>query len=225
MTTSNFNLFTAKVLSMGVLSIELDEITDISADITGTTADNANLQAVYNTTTLTGTADSNGDIAFAIPSPIAVGTTILFTSNWNFLTVTISITTDGSVSFETLPDLQFYGIAVPYNNTYVYRLDPNWSMSLLDTRTDSAEWYLYASITAPLSSGGCTLDNALIFVDEEDNITPLSAAPLLIATGTGSAVISWKALKGLLLEVAPTELYPVGNYSTLIDWKITLSPL
>lgn len=230
MSTANFNVMQARVMSMGNVNISLNDISDASAAITGVTESLANVKAFYGSTTVSGRADDTGAINLPVSS-IPADTIVTFASNWNFLIKEIQTTVAGSVRITHLTDLVFKSFAVPYKRGVVKRKDTNWYLEITDTRTvPSCDWYLYASIPAPLSSGSDTLDNAMTY-NIGTYVDIMSDTPVLIRQGTWSSPvpkitrIEWEELEGFLLRVNPDFVYNYGRYTTRLDWDIRLAPL
>jgi len=222
MNNTTFNIFQTQVLSMGNLMINLNEICDVSTAITGVTEPLANIKAMYNSLTITGTAGVEGEIDLTVSTPIPIGTMVDFASNWNFLTKHITLKTVGSLRITYLPDLEFNCFAVPYRRNIVKRKDLDWYLEVTDTRTNGADWYLYASLPNPMSSGSGTLDDALIF-NANSSSEIMSTTPILIRKGMAPPVvtrITWTELEGFLLKVDPDFFYNEGHYVAAITWEL-----
>lgn len=229
MTAATLKLLTSKTISMGTLKLNVNDVTDISSSITGTANTNANISATYDATTITGTANESGIFSISIPNKIAVGTTIAISTNKQFLTKNMTVTSIGSVSVTSAPKLKFVAFASPAHQKTVHRQDTNWSIQVSDTRTSGDKWYLYAHITKPLTSQSNTLDNALIFKDN-DTQTTLSSTPTLVYVGQWNqaektTIITWQKEEGFLLNIDKDKNYNSGDYSTNILWQITTEPI
>ena len=102
------------------------------------------------------------------------------------------------------------------------------TLSVVDSRAISSNWYLYVSIDKPLTTPDekHLLQDSLIFMDENKNMTTLSSKPTLIYSGTGNdgntktTDITWNETTGILFKVID-PLYNGETYSTLINWKLT----
>lgn len=102
------------------------------------------------------------------------------------------------------------------------------TMSVIDSRVVSTNWYLYAYIDKPLTTPDekHTLPNSLIFIYKDNEIKTLSQTPELIYSGTASdgttktTEISWNENEGILFKVIE-PLYNGETYSTLINWILT----
>lgn len=223
--TTPSKLLTSKVISMGSIFLDVDNITDISTEITGIVEPSASLQFDYDTTTLTTTANVLEDFSVQIPQKIPVGTEITILANKEFLTKTIKKTSIGSISITKIDPLAFYYFSYPSLMKTIFRQNSDWAIEVTDTRSSGGRWYLYAHILSPLTFEENTLDNALVFKSNSiSNI--LSSTPLLVYTGTWNedaavTTISWDKLEGFLLELDPNDVNVAGNYETNIYWEIT----
>ena len=102
------------------------------------------------------------------------------------------------------------------------------TLSVIDSRAISSNWYLYVYIDKPLmtSDEKHSLPDSLIFVDDSKNIATLGSKPTLIYTGTGNdgttkeTNISWTETTGILFKVI-APLYNGESYSTLVNWILT----
>lgn len=229
LTTSTFNVMSARVLSMGNLRLSVDEITDLSVSIKGMTEQEANLRASYNAIILDGRAETDGSINLPLPSSIAPDTALTFGSNWKFLTKYIAVTTKGSVSITHLQDLIFKTFAVPYPRNIVPRTDTDWYVEVTDTRTSGGDWYLYVALPAPLTHGSDTIDDGVILA-ETARTEILSPTPVLVRREVwrqppAVTQIKWEEIEGFLLKVIPDYLYNGGKYTSEMSWQIRLEPL
>lgn len=101
-------------------------------------------------------------------------------------------------------------------------------MSVIDSRAVSSDWYLYASIDAPLTTSDKkhSLPDSLIFIDSNNDIKTLSSTPTLIFSGTANdgmvktTSISWLKNTGILFKVIE-PLYNGATYSAKITWTLT----
>ncbi len=229
MNASTFNILTAKVISMGKLTLTPNNVTDISDSITGTANVSANIRAFFNGNTVTGMSASDGSFSLPLSARLPIDTLITVSSNKNFLTKNVTVTVTGSVSVTRLTELDFYTFAVPYHRSIVKRIDPNWYIEVTDTRKSGGDWYLYASLSVPLQSSANSLDGSLTFYENGKGQT-LSTVPLLIKQGKWAAPpvvtrISWTEIEGLLLTVMPEKVYPGGKYTGKIKWEVTTEKL
>ena len=117
---------------------------------------------------------------------------------------------------------------VSTNPLILGRTEKTLTMSVVDSRAISSDWYLYAYIDNPLStvSGKYTLPDSLIYIDDNNKIITLSNSPVLISSGTENEGITkttnieWKENTGILFKVIE-PLHNGESYSTLVNWLLT----
>lgn len=228
MTAQNINLLSSKVLSLGALPLVVNEITDISKSITGSTFQNSNVKAIFNETTLSGISSNLGDFEMTLPALLAKNITVNILANSNFLTKTIKLITTGSVSVTSVLPLEFFAFAVPANRETIPRINADWEVEITDTRDSGDDFYVYASIQKPLSSGSNELENSLVFV-QNDETKIISSSPTLIYTGKHQTPpnitkLKWNKENGFLLKIDAKEKYPAGVYTATLNWEVSTSP-
>lgn len=118
--TTTLKLITSKVVSMGVLDLEIDNITDISTQITGTTDVLANLKAEYEQTSVSAVAENNGSFAIGLTQTLPIDTEVKISTNKQFLTKSKSILSVGSVSITHIDDLVFQAFTSPSSTSVVF---------------------------------------------------------------------------------------------------------
>jgi len=102
--------------------------------------------------------------------------------------------------------IEFQRPLISTNPLILGRKEKTITMTVVDSRAVSADWYLYAYIEAPLSTSDnkYTLTDSLIFIDENNEIKTLEKTPTLIYTGTKNdgntktTMISWKENNGII---------------------------
>lgn len=101
------------------------------------------------------------------------------------------------------------------------------TMSVVDSRAISTNWYLYAYIDEPLTTANNhTLPDSLIFIDNDSSIKTLGTTPVLVYSGTPNegntktTDISWKENTGILFKIIE-PLYNGEKYTTPINWILT----
>lgn len=99
-------------------------------------------------------------------------------------------------------------------------------VNIVDSRINSSDWKLYASLNHDLEAGdGKVLENSIIFIDESGKIETLSKIPTLVYIGKNNegkilkTSVTFEEEKGILLQV----LEPLENntsYFADIIWTI-----
>ena len=135
----------------------------------------------------------------------------------------------GNLELRNAPSkLEFQRPIVKTDPVILGRKDKTVTMSVVDSRAISTNWYLYAYIDVPLSTSdnSHTLPDSLVFIDDNQKITLLSKEPTLIYSGspnegtTKTTSISWSADTGILFKINE-PLYNGETYSTLINWILS----
>lgn len=227
--TSSFKLLTSNVISMGKMSLNVNEITDQSSTISGLTNEDANIKIEYQNQAYQTTANSYGSFKFDLEQAILIGTFVKISTNKDFLTKWLITTVNGTLTITNLLPLKFKTFTSLPNKGLIFRQDPDWNIEITDTRERGDKWYLYAYIAKPLSSGENNLDDVLIY--KKDGVDyVLSETPLLVYVGERKenlqiTTIRWKNVEGFLLKLKDDYEYPSGDYQTEILWRISPQPL
>ncbi|WP_088043682.1 leucine-rich repeat domain-containing protein [Bacillus sp. EAC] len=136
----------------------------------------------------------------------------------------------GFLHFKKIPDsIIFPTSTISSTEKIIHRDDSNWEMSVFDD-LPGRNWHITASINTPLTSTSNSshkLLNALVYIDDAGNTTPLSTTPLKVfeyTTGEDSITpIHWDREKGILLKTNPAEVY-IESYQTMITWTLCNTP-
>ena len=153
--------------------------------------------------------------------------------NLNLLTFqtakTLRFVDFGNLELRNAPSvIEFQRPIIKDNPVMLGRKEKAITLSVVDSRAISSNWYLYVSIDKPLTTPDekHLLQDSLIFMDENKKITTLSSKPTLIYSGTGNdgntktTDITWNETTGILFKVID-PLYNGETYSTLINWRLT----
>lgn len=231
-----FNLQNAKVISMGQLALKTNVISDAALNITGTTNASANVKAEFlvssEAKSTTGVSDASGYFSLVLPETLPVGTSVQMTANDNFKNRSeiLTIIYTGALEFKTVPsELAFKSVVVPAVKTIIGRQDADWSIIISDSRIQSSDWALYASVKNPfISSGNHILKDALAFVDEQDSALVINSDPIKIYSGSAvssptDVTVKWPENQGMLLAINPQDIF-AESYSTTVTWTLTDAP-
>lgn len=229
MTTATLNLLSCKVFALGSLLLSANPVSDQSTNVSGTADASANILAKFQESSLTATATTAGEYSVTLPEKLAVNTVVNISANKNFLVKTQTLTVTGSVSITKISPLKFIWFSTKPQKSQIGRVDPNWEIEITDTRVSGDEWYLYAYINSPLTSGNNKLENSLV-LKQNDTQTTLSESPILVYTGkfttqNAKTNITWSEIEGFLLATDPTKTYVSGKYDTQILWQISTTKL
>lgn len=231
-----FNLQNARVLSMGQIALKTNVISDAALDITGITNASANLKAEFSASSeaksVTGVSDDSGFFSLALPETLAVGTSVQVTANDNFKNRSeiLTVIYTGTLEFKAVPsELVFKSAVIPTVKTTIRRQETDWSIIISDSRIQSSDWTLYASIKNPFTSAGNhILKDALVFIDEKDSSFTINNEPAKIYSGSAvsspkDVTVKWPENQGMLLVVNPQDIF-AESYSTIVTWTLTDAP-
>lgn len=224
---SNFIFPNKKILSIGLTKLNVNSITDASLEITGYTLNNASTLIEYETTSSVAVSSNNGTFTHALNNTLEEGTTISFiTKQQNkpiYINKKVQIVYKGDLSFEVTPDLIEFSLSPISTNPIICPKKDQINIIITDTRIDKS-WKLYASISEELiSENNNTLNNSLIFIDENNIEITLSTTRTLIKeiSNTEETItnITFEKDKGILLKLS-NPIHANEKYKTKIIWEI-----
>lgn len=226
----NFNLLKKKILSIGTLSLNINSITDKDTIITGIAETYSSILMQYDNVSVVIQADEAGNFSYSCASPFVAKTNITFTGkayeDLLYCTKKVEIVYSGELIIDTATkQFQFNVYAINEEPILCPRLT-DLCIVVVDSRINSSDWKLYASIKHELkSSDGKTLKDSLVFVDALGNISVLSNTPTLVYTGKKNegkittTKIRWEKKEGILLQLVEPLMNNV-YYDSEIIWHI-----
>lgn len=223
--TSSFSVYNARVLSFGSLPLTADKVSEVSANVKGSTDPAASIRVSINGIVQETQADVTG--AFDVPvSALKKRDSVIVKANIDFKTVSLALLVEGALTIFYLPQaLPFKLIALPVKNNIYLRKSADWSLEVRDSRDNGSKWYLYAQAPLPMSSATSRLpDDSLVFIE---NIMQSLSQPVLIYTGEGNTgehtntVINWNEIEGILLSMNPDQNYESGFYTTELFFTLS----
>ena len=104
--------------------------------------------------------------------------------------------------------------------------DSTLNVIVTDSRVNSSDWKLYASVEGNLVSNMREVfEGVLIYRDSSGNVYPLGASPILVYTGSGNdgnekvTTVSWNDNEGILLRI-DRKVICNREYTASIVWSI-----
>ncbi len=225
MTTTTFDIINVRVLALGEMFLDVFDINDIQTNIIGETMPKSNIGVYVNEQTYIDVSDELGNFDVSVEA-IPAYHQITIKSNYNFLTFLRNIIIDGSLSFDIVPNtMPFRAISVPSNISKIKRKDPDWALTVKDTRLEGDDWYLLATIDDDLHTEGENIENAVIY--EYDLIEQiLSKNYTIVWEGKANknevtiTSVSWDEIEGILLKIIPETSCKSGIYETDLNWYL-----
>ena len=225
---NNFIFSNKKSLSIGNLLLHINSLTDSDTIMKGITIPKASILIEYNDVSVVVVAADDGNFSYTYNDTLPIGTNINFTvkmyESLIYTSKEIQIVYSGELTLDSAtPKFNFKIFVLSENPIICPRLN-DVIIKVTDSRINSSNWKLYATINHNLESdSGIVLEDSLIYVDELNNINILSENPTLVYTGenNGGSVkttnISWNEDKGILLKLN-NPLENNTKYSAEITW-------
>ena len=225
---NSFSFQNKKILTVGILKINVHPITDSTNDISGHTIPYANVKIEYDDKSLTISADENGFFETSIDSVIPDNTRVKITSCLNSIFTERKVTTPfmgeltllkatSNIPFSMIPS-STNPIILPKKNETV--------VTVVDSRVNSTKWKLYLNYTNPmLEKSGKVLIDSLFFKKFNNEEIALKTNKKLIYESSDSggninvSNVTFSTDKGLFLKPSK-DLLEDEDYSTLIVWSV-----
>lgn len=228
---SNFSFHSKKQFSIGNIITNIHAISSTKNKISGHTASFAEVLIKYNDVLEIVSANGEGLFEHIPTSLISDNTEIEIISNipssFIYETRKIIVPYSGELSLmETETTIVFSLISISSNHLILAK-NKNLLLKIVDSRINSSNWKVYASISGPLTSQhGYVLRDALIFKTFDDADIVLTKEPQLIYTGNANngealrTVITYSNDKGPLLDLSNNFLEANEEYFTNVYFKI-----
>jgi len=140
---------------------------------------------------------------------------------------------EGVLSFKEVPEiLSFNESKISNRTSEALRTDPNWKMTVEDTRIDKNPWRVTAKLVEPFknSSDESAIGNILLFrkANASDQwITNSEETNVFDGTSTKGIDdydVSWSQDSGPIIQAAPGTV-KAGEYKGVIQWSLTDAPV
>lgn len=209
---SNFLFQSKKQLSIGDAVINVHPINASKNKISGHTTNMADVLIKYNDVSQIVAADSDGLFEYSITDAITDGTEIEIISNVSssFIYGTRKITSpfEGELSIINATKVFTFSLVPLATSPTIFPKTNDLTINVVDSRTTSSNWKIYAYIKMPpTSQAGYVLNDALIFKNFEDENIVLDENPKVVFNGVDSGgvvennIINWSKEKGPLLDL------------------------
>lgn len=234
--STTFNPGNSQMLVFGNFELDINDVNENSTDLSGYSEPQAELEATrYPDGGLLAKGSAAGnEYCLEFLDTLTAEELIAVMSYHDYLhklEITTVLPAANTLRFSYLPVmLDFGSISIPARAGIVRRRNNDaWYIGIEDRRRPSSpDWNLMVSMDAPLNTitgeGSFILQNALIFMDEQGNRTPLSDVLLLVASGHGDTDTRWNEDKGILLWADPGEILSASTYTTTLHWVLQDAP-
>ena len=225
---NSFSFQDKKILTIGMVKINVHPITNSIDTISGHTIPYANVKMEYNNKSLTAVSDENGFFEVNVDSAILDNTRVKITSCLNscfternvitpFMGELTLLKATKNIPFSMIPS-STNPIILPKKNETV--------VTVVDSRVNSTNWKLYLNYTNPMiDSTGKVLIDSLFFKKFNNEEALLNTNKKLIYESSdnggvvGVSKVTFSTDKGLFLKPSK-DLLEDEDYSTLIIWSI-----
>lgn len=225
---NNFSFQNKKILTMGLLKINVHPITSTSDSISGHTIPLANVKIEYEDKSIKALADENGLFEAKVDTVISNNTVVKITSCLNGCFTERKVTTpfNGELTlFKVTQNIAFSMIPTSINPIILPKQKEN-IVTVIDSRLNSTNWKLYINYTNPMMEvSGKVLIDSLIFKKFNNEEIDLKTNKKLIfeSSDSGGNVnvsnVTFSIDKGLFLKPSK-DLLEGEDYSTKIIWSV-----
>lgn len=225
---NNFSFQNKKILTMGLLKINVHPITSTSDSISGHTIPLANVKIEYEDKSIKALADENGLFEAKVDTVIPNNTVVKITSCLNGCFTERKVTTpfNGELTlFKVTQNNAFSMIPTSINPIILPKQKEN-IVTVIDSRLNSTNWKLYINYINPMMEvSGKVLIDSLIFKKFNNEEIDLKTNKKLIFESSDSggnvnvSSVTFSIDKGLFLKPSK-DLLEGEDYSTKIIWSV-----
>ena len=225
---NSFSFQDKKILTIGMLKINVHPITDSTDAISGHTIPHANVKIEYDNKILTAVSDENGLFEANIDSVIPDSTRVKITSCLNSCFTERKVTTPfmGELTLLKATKNIPFSMITSSTNPIILPKNNETVVTVVDSRVNSTNWKLYLNYTNPMiEESGKVLINSLFFkkFNNEEILLKTSKKLVYESNDNGGMVnvsnVTFSVDKGLFLKPSK-DLLEDEDYSTLIIWSV-----
>lgn len=225
---NSFSFQDRKILTIGLLKVNVHPITNSTNTISGHTVPYANVKIEFDNESLVVSADENGLFEAKVDTVISNNTVVKITSCLNGCFTERKVTTpfNGELTlFKVTQNIAFSMIPTSINPIILPKQKEN-IVTVIDSRLNSTNWKLYINYTNPMMEvSGKVLIDSLIFKKFNNEEIDLKTNKKLIfeSSDSGGNVnvsnVTFSIDKGLFLKPSK-DLLEGEDYSTKIIWSV-----
>lgn len=227
---SNFVFANKKIFSIGDFAFRVNALTDSNVIMSGVTVPDTSILISYNDVNSVVTADGDGRFSYSYDSALPIGTVITFNAKLSddviYHTKVIQIVYSGEIVLDSASSVVTFKLVPISDSPIICPRDSTLNVVVTDSRVNSSDWKLYASVKGSLVSNiGEVFEGVLIYRDSSGNIYPLGDTPILVYTGNGNegsekvTTVSWNDNEGILLRI-DGKVISNREYTASIVWSI-----
>lgn len=225
---NSFSFQDRKILTIGLLKVNVHPITNSTNTISGHTVPYANVKIEFDNESLVVSADENGLFEAKVDTVISNNTVVKITSCLNGCFTERKVTTpfNGELTlFKVTQNIAFSMIPTSINPIILPKQKEN-IVTVIDSRLNSTNWKLYINYINPMMEvSGKVLIDSLIFKKFNNEEIDLKTNKKLIFESSDSggnvnvSSVTFSIDKGLFLKPSK-DLLEGEDYSTKIIWSV-----
>ena len=225
---NSFSFQDKKILTIGMVKINVHPITNSTAKISGHTIPYTNVKIEYDNKSLTSSADENGLFEANVDSAIAENTRVKITSCLNSCFTERKVTTPfmGELTLLKATENIPFSMKMSSTNPIILPKKNETVVTVVDSRVNSTNWKLYLNYTNPMieSTGKVLIDSLLFKKFNNEEIFLKTTKKLIYESNDNGGVvnvsnITFSTDKGLFLRPSK-DLLEDEDYSTIIVWSV-----
>lgn len=227
---SNFVFANKKIFSIGDFAFRVNALTDSDVIMSGVTVPGTSILISYNDVNSVALADSDGKFSYSYDSALPIGTVITFDAKLSddviYHTKVIQIVYSGEIVLDSASSVVTFKLVPISDSPIICPRDSVLNVIVMDSRVNSSDWKLYASVKGSLVSNmGEVFEGVLIYRDSSGNVYPLGNSPILVYTGSNNdgnekvTTVSWNDNEGILLRI-DGKVICNREYTASIVWNI-----
>jgi len=225
---NSFSLQDRKILTIGLLKVNVHPITNSTNTISGHTVPYANVKIEFDNESLVVSADENGLFEASINSTISDNTRVKIISclNKSFTERNVTIPFLGELTLLKATENIPFSMSSSSTKPIILPKKNKTVVTVVDSRINSTNWKLYINYTNPMMEvSGKVLIDSLIFKKFNNEEIDLKTNKKLIfeSSDSGGNVnvsnVTFSIDKGLFLKPSK-DLLEGEDYSTKIIWSV-----
>ena len=225
---NSFSFQDRKILTIGLLKVNVHPITNSTNTISGHTVPYANVKIEFDNKSLVVSADENGLFEASINSTISDNTRVKIISclNSSFTERNVTIPFLGELTLLKATENIPFSMSSSSTKPIILPKENKTVVTVVDSRINSTNWKLYIYYTNPMiEKNGKVLIDSLFFKKFNNEAIALKTNKKLIyeSSDNGGNVnisnVTFSTDKGLFLKPSK-DLLEDEDYSTLIVWSV-----
>ena len=224
----NFIFANKKTLSIGDASMHINPITDESTTISGKSLTNSSILIEYDDIKTVVLTDESGYFTYSYENPLPIGTLVTFTSKETssliYKTKKVTIVFSGELTIDSYPDVINFILKPVSTNPLLLAKSEDIVIKITDSRIDSSDWKLYASINNDFKDKDSILPNSIIYL-KDGEVNVLSENKTLVFQGknnegtTLETNVTFLSNEGILASIE-NSVNINKTYTATITWTL-----